>query len=134
MSLEDDAAFAADETVRIPRNVMGLLRQSYDTREKVLDWALAFIVAGALAWAFKDEIRSMFLAPNPDPNAGKAPDPQPNVNLGSAFPGAGQSGGRWPALYAYAMPSSRDIRASVGPNGTRPPSNPSNPPVTFGDC
>jgi hypothetical protein len=132
MTLESDLGQTARDTVRVPANIMGLLRQSYDTREKALDWCLAIAVVAALTFAFRDEIRGMFDAqPNPDPNAGMDPEPQANVNVRGAFPDAGPSGGRWPALYAYNMPSSRIIRMSVGPSGVGTPANPSANP-SFG--
>jgi hypothetical protein len=123
----EDTAAGAEETIRIPRNIMALLRESYDTREKALDWILALVVCSALVWAFRDELTTMFWG-DTGPNAGTDPEPQPNQNLGSAFPNAGPSGGRWPALYAYNMPVSRNIRNSAGPSATSPPGNPSLPP------
>jgi hypothetical protein len=116
-------------TERIPANIMGLLRQSYDSREKILDWVLAIGVTLALVYAFRDELQSLVGSPDQaGPNTGRSPEPQPNQNIAGAFPNAGTEGGRWPGLYAYNMPSSRDIRYTVGPSATAPPVNPSNPP------
>lgn len=120
---------AVETATRIPANVMGLLRQSYDSREKALDWLLAIGVSVALVYCFRDEIRGFVGTPEAGPNAGAAPDPQPNQDIGTAFPFAGPDGGRWPALYAYNMPPSRNIRSSVGPSGMMPPANPSLPPT-----
>ena len=118
----------ASETIRVPRNVMSMLRQSYDSREKVLDWLLAFAVVGCLVYIFRDQLRAC-LWPLPSasdgPNAGRTDNSQPNQNVAGAFP---QQAKR-PELFTYNMPSSRHGRYGVGPSGTRPPDNPSNPPV-----
>lgn len=130
MSVDQDFAGAADETIRVPGNLMHFIRQSYDTREKMLDWMLALGVAGALTFAFRDEIRTWLgIAGEAGPNVGRADNIVPNQDIGSAFPYAGREGGRWPALYNYNMPSSRNIRYNAGPSGTRPPRNPSLQPT-----
>lgn len=114
---------AADETIRIPRNVMGLLRQSYDSREKVLDWMVSIVVAVALVWAFRKELRGAIGASS-DPQAGAAPSLQPNMDIGDAF----SNRGILARVYTYNMPMSRNIIKRVGPSGTRPPQNPSATP------
>lgn len=113
------------ETIRVPRNIMGLLRQSYDTREKILDWMLAFFVAFALAWMFRDQIMAYF-APDPDPNAGRDDPPVPSQNVDDAIPPGDRLNAK---LYTYNLPPSRSIRWHVGPNANPPPANPSNAPV-----
>ena len=135
MAIDADFADAADETIRVPSNIMGLLRHSYDSREKVLDWMLAIGVVVALTFAFRDDLRSMLgVSGDVGPNAGRKAPPVPNQDIGTAFPNAGPSGGRWPALYNYNMPVSRDIRYGVGPSATRPPDNPSQPATYVEDC
>lgn len=114
---------AADETIRIPRNVMGLLRQSYDSREKQLDWIISIVVTLALAWAFRKELKGA-LGVNPSVNAGLAPSQQPNMDIGDAFP----NDGILARVYTYNMPMSRTIVRRVGPSGTRPPDDPSTAP------
>lgn len=113
----------ADATVRVPANIMSLLRQSYDSREKVLDWILAITVAGLMVLVFRENL-SEILFPDAGPNAGRADEPVPNQALASAFPYAGRSTDR---LYTYNLPPSRDIRYARGPSATRPPGNPSLP-------
>lgn len=127
--MADDIAAAADHAVRVPAGIMALLRQSYDSREKVLDWLLAIGVVAALVWAFRDDIRSSIgITSATDPNLGRTDPAVPSMDVRGAFPGAGRTGGRWPALYAYNMPASRAFRYAAGPSGTRPPTDPSVPP------
>lgn len=124
--MADDLTEAADATIRVPANLMGFIRASYDTREKTLDWMLALGVAGALTFAFRDEIRTWLgFDAAAGANIGRADNQVPNQDIGSAFPYAGPEGGRWPALYNYNMPASRRIRYDVGPSGTRVPEDPS---------
>lgn len=125
MTVETELSQAGRQTVRIPQNIMSLLRQSYDSREKVLDWCLAFGVAGALVYVFRDELAALARPPSVDPNAGRADEPIPNVDLATAFPANQRA---QPSLYTYNMPVSRAIRYSVGPSGTMPPIDPSQPP------
>jgi hypothetical protein len=126
---ENDIGTAADHAVRVPAGMMALLRQSYDTREKVLDWLLAIGVVSAMVWVFRDDLRSAIgVTSDTDPNIGRTDPAVPSMDVRGAFPGAGPSGGRWPALYSYNMPASRAFRYAAGPSGTRPPSNPSIPP------
>lgn len=126
IDITDDLGDAADKTVRVPANLMHFIRASYDSREKILDWMMALGVTAALAYAFRDELRTLIgVTGNIDPNAGRDPNPVPNQDIPSAFPHAGPVGGRWPALYNYNMPTSRRIRYDAPPSGTRPPDNPS---------
>lgn len=117
------AEAAGRETVRIPSNVMGLLRRSYDTREKMLDWLLAFVVAGVMIYAFRGPLLGFVWATS-DPEEGKPDPPVPNSAVGQAFPNTGIPS----RIYTYNMPSSRNYRNFPGPSGTRPPENPSCPP------
>jgi hypothetical protein len=119
----DAAAAAGEQTIKIPSNVMGWLRQSYDSREKILDWSLAFIVAGLMVYTFRGPLLGMVWSID-DPNAGKADNPQPNMDVGDAFPNTGATS----RIYTYNMPPSRDIRSDAGPSGTGVPRNPSRPP------
>jgi hypothetical protein len=118
---------AARETVRLPANLMSLVRQSYDSREKILDWCLAIGVVASLAWVFRDQIISVCSA-EPGPNAGRRDAPQPNQDVANAFRPAKARAD----IYTYNMPPSRKIRYGIGPSSTRPPGNPSLPP-TFED-
>jgi hypothetical protein len=125
------ARAAGEETIRIPRNVYGLLRQSYDTREKVLDWLLAFAVVGALIYAFRDQLLAACIPKVlPDehdtPEAGRYEDMQINQNVAGALPQGQQAKAN---VYTYNLPPSRNIRHGVGPSGTRPPNDPGAPPV-----
>lgn len=122
--IEQATSQAAETTVRLPANIMGLIRQSYDSREKVLDWCLAIGVVGSLAWVFRDQI-SGFCAAEPGPNAGRTDPPEPNQDVRNAF----RSAPARPDIYTYNMPSSRNIRYRVGPSMTAPPGNPSGPPA-----
>ncbi len=109
-----------EQVVRIPAGVMNLVRQSYDTRERVLDWMLAFFVAGALIYAFWGPIVAMVKPPK-DPNAGKT-DVTPNQDYKNACSGLSNSPSR---IYTYNMPQNRNLIASrVGPSSTRIPVNP----------
>jgi hypothetical protein len=121
-----EAASDLDDTVvRVPANLMALIRQSYDSREKVLDWMLAIAVVAAMVYVFRDELRSC-LAGDPSVNAGRVDAPMPSQDLQGAFPFGGRNTDR---LYTYNMPSSRKYKYSAGPSGTRPPADPSQPPT-----
>jgi hypothetical protein len=115
---------SGEDAVRIPANVMALLRQSYDTREKILDWCLAIGVAVALAYTFRDQLRGMCGLDDPGVNAGREAEPQPSQDVAGAFP----AGGTPNDAYTYNMPVSRAIRYSVEGGGTALPSNPSASP------
>jgi hypothetical protein len=124
-----DVAGAADsagrQTVRVPANVLRLIRQSYDTREKTMDWLLAISVVAALAYIMRDEIRDMINPNGDDPNAGRPDDQQVNQDVAGAW---APYGGLRPSLYTYAMPVSRGLPFRAPPTGMRPPDNPSLPP------
>jgi hypothetical protein len=115
---------AADDTIEIPRNVMGLLRQSYDTRQKMLDWMLAIGVALLMGWAFRAELMGL-LAPSYDVNDGTQDNYQPNMNLGEAL----RTDGVPSQIYTYNLPPSRNVRTDPTPQGVGLPSNPSQPPM-----
>ena len=125
--MSDDVAQAATaaerQTVRLPANLMALVRQSYDSREKVLDWMLALGVVGSLAWVFRDQLKG-WCTLDPGPNAGRADEPQPNQDVAGAFRPACAR----PDLYTYNMPPARNVRFSIGPTMSPPPSNPASPP------
>lgn len=126
----DSLETGADKVVRVPANIMGLLRQSYDSREKVLDWILALTVVIVLVWIFRDQLLGMVASDATDPNAGRADEPTPNLDVRGAFPFRGTG----PDLYSYNMPVSREIRYSVGPSATRVPGNPAVPPSYSADA
>ena len=58
-TVEQEVSGAANQVVRVPRNMLAMIRQSYDTREKVLDWCLAFAVALCLMYVFRDQLSAM---------------------------------------------------------------------------
>lgn len=116
---------AGTETIRVPRNIMGLLRQSYDTREKVLDWMLAIALAITLVWLFQDRVTGLFHV-DPDANAGRDDPPVPSQEVDSAIPPCNETTAR---IYTYNLPSSRTIRHQIGPSVTPPPIDPSRPPM-----
>ena len=119
------AADAAEsQTIRVPRNVMRLLEQSYGSREKVLDWMLALGVAATMVWVFRGQLAAMVGSVDTDPNVDRAGPLKPNTDLAGAFP-ASQ---RRPDLYTYNMPSSRALRNNPAPGGTGVPQDPSAPP------
>jgi hypothetical protein len=108
-----------EETVRIPSGVMQLVRQSYDTRDKVLDWMLAIFVAGALIYVFRAPLMAM-VKPDLSINAGKV-DVVPDNAICEAV-GNGQPVGK---IYTYNMPQSRqNIASRIGPSSVRMPYNP----------
>jgi hypothetical protein len=112
-------------TVRVPANMWRLIRQSYDSREKVLDWCLAIGVVIALVWAFRDQLLNV-LWPVPDPNAGRSDAPLPNQDVATALPAGNPARSD---IYTYNMPVSRQIKYGSVPSGVGPPSNPSLPPL-----
>lgn len=124
-----DTAQAADAAegrmVRVPANMMRIIRQSYDSREKVLDWCLAIGVVVALCWAFRDQLMNV-LWPVPDPNAGRTDAPVPNQDVATALPIGNPARAD---VYTYNMPKSRQIKFGSAPSGVGPPDNPSLPPL-----
>lgn len=124
MTVESDLAGTADGTVRIPANVMGLLRQSYDSREKVLDWLLALGVTAALVVAYWPQLIHMCGRGDPTPDAGRDDPAVPSQDVADAFPT-----GRQRDLYTYNMPTSRSVRYGIAPSGNPVPGNPAAPPL-----
>ena len=118
-----DLDATAEETIRIPRNAMRLLRQSYDSQEKAKDWLLAFAVVGAMVYVFWDELRGFL--PNAGPNVGRHANFVPNQAVGDAFPNTEIQ----PRIYTYNLPPSRAVRHNIGPTMSPAPRNPSNPPL-----
>lgn len=120
----ETVADVTDQTIKVPEGIMRLLRQSYSTREKALDWILAIAVVAVMAYAFRDQLRGM-LAPSTDPNAG-LDDVTPSQDINGprgAFP---RTNPRAPAdPFTYNMPSSRALRNNAYPLGPAPPVNPS---------
>jgi hypothetical protein len=118
--LEDTATGAYEEVVRIPSGVMNLVRQSYDSRDKVLDWMLAIGVAAAMAYAFRHQLLGFMFTTN-GPNAGKT-DLVPNQAASQAI---GKTGQPVETIYTYNMPKARTTIADrVGPSSVRKPFNP----------
>jgi hypothetical protein len=124
-TIETAAGDAADRVVRIPANLMGLLHQSYDSRQKVLDWMLAIGTVALLAWAFREQITAVISPPLDDPDAGLNDPAVPNMDLAGAFPASGKR----PDLYTYNMPGSRIGSHPFGPTVTRMPRDPSTQPT-----
>lgn len=124
MTVEAELAAAADGTIRVPRNVMALLRQSYDTREKALDWILAIGVAATMAYVFWPQMVGWY-RDGSGPNAGRDPSPQPSQDVAGAFPVQRANA----SVYTYNMPASRTIRYRPGPNATKVPNDPSRQPT-----
>ena len=110
MSIGSTAESVAEEGIAIPRNVMGLLRASYDTREKHLDWLLAIATVGVVTLVFWPQIKEAC--------TGAKRDMVANQNVGSALKGDVID------LYTYNLPPTRQLRNRVGPSGTRVPFNP----------
>jgi len=133
-AIEIDLDETAADTIRVPRNIMGLLRRSYDTREKVLDWMLAIFVATALAWMFRDQFVSLFWVTDPTPNAGRDDPPIPSQNVNEAL----DPGNEIPArVYTYNLPKSRTTKYFPGPSSNTIPTDPSQParfPALEGDA
>jgi hypothetical protein len=123
MSIETTASETADQTIRLPKNVLRLIRQSYSSRERVLDWTLAIFVAAAMCYVFKAQLMGMF-AGDPSINAGATPSQVPNQNVGDAFPTTQYA---TPNIYTYNMPVSRNLERRFGPILTRVPHDPSLP-------
>lgn len=123
MSIESDTGAAAEHVVRVPAGIMQLLRQSYDTREKALDWFMAFAVVGTMAYVFRHQLRGLIDA-DASPDAGLDDAPVPNQDVRGAFPRGSVS----PQVYTYNLPPSRAIRTGIGPSMTPAPGNPACPP------
>ncbi len=127
--MADDLGSAAEgayeETVRIPSGVMRLVRASYDSRERVLDWCLAFAVVAALCWAFRDQIMACVMVSS-DTNAGRHDPLVPSEDVDGALPLSGVVAPSMPTrdLYSWNMPPSRTIAFQRGPSATRRPWNP----------
>lgn len=111
------ASAAATKTIELPSNLMGILRESYDSRQKVLDWMLSLAVVAICVWAFWGPLSALRtdkrITPSQDvddalPNVFKQPVPS--------------------NIYTYNLPSSRKIKQGIGPSATRRPLNPSHPP------
>jgi hypothetical protein len=124
--MADVAERAADEVIKVPAGLMGLLRQSYDTREKVLDWMLSFAVVWVMVILFRQQLTEAWGQRDLGPNVGREDSLVPNQNLASMI---GAADDIPPGIYTYNMPSSRMLKHSRGPSGTRVPTDPSATPV-----
>jgi hypothetical protein len=154
MSVESDLSAAAESGVRLPANIMGMLREAYAERENALDWLLASVVVvvmGVVYWKvvrnpigpMSDDVEnrkvSALRAANVGQNVPIKPDP--NATAAKAMPDSGISGSlaafntvpsaNWypsaPVL-TYNLPPSRAIPAGRGPTLTRKPDSPSTQP------
>lgn len=103
-----------EETVAIPANIMGLLRQSYDSREKMLDWLLAIATVGVVVAVFWPQLRAI---------SGRK-DMLPNDNVSGALPNKGG----YTDYLTYNLPPTRQLRARIGPSVTRIPFPPGSGP------
>lgn len=128
MTVETDLSDAATASVRVPGDILQLVRQSYDTRQKALDWLLALSVAGALVWAFQDELKAWIWPANLPPDAGRDATPQPNQDVAGAYPFYG----RGPDRLSYNLPPSRSLQYGRVQSAVGLPSNPSAPPFLYG--
>jgi hypothetical protein len=112
---------AYEQVINIPSGVMDLVRKSYDTRDKVLDWMLAVGVVATLVYVFWNQICSLL------PSALDKYDIMPNQDVTGAL-------GKTPCqpvsnIYTYNMPPARkNISDRVGPSSVRVPTNPGNGP------
>ena len=120
----DDAGRLAKDTIRIPAGVMGMLQQSYSTRERQLDWLLAIVAVGATMYAFWDQIAGACGYAGKVGAGTEIPDHRPNEDVTSALP-------RDPSakLYNYNMPASRNMAWRRGPSMNPIPNNPSFTPA-----
>jgi hypothetical protein len=114
-----------DEIFKVPTGVMDLVRKSYDTRQRVLDWTLAIMIVTLIAFTFRAQLAA-FYSSCTNANAGKT-DLAPNMNVKEAV---GKTGQKVENLYTYNMPPARKLIASrVGPSSVRVPLNPSTGPL-----
>jgi hypothetical protein len=121
--IADLADNATEQVIRLPSGVVRLVRQSIDSRERVLDWMLAFAVAGTMLYVFWDQVCGL-VAPSKSANAGLT-DSQPNYD-GKTMGGDGVKSVS--TFINYNMPSSRRFANRVGPSNIRIPDNPQNGP------
>lgn len=121
-SIAADLNETTEQVVRLPSGVLRLVRESYDSRERVLDWMLAFFVSGALIYVFWDQLSSL-ASPSKSANAG-LPDVIPNNDIKNAV-GNGQPVGNY---FTYNMPTSRQYASRIGNANTRIPFNPADGP------
>jgi len=112
---------AAEEMTRIPANLMAVLRHSYDTREKVLDWLLSLAVVACMAFTFRAQLRGVFNRINP----GSAP-----LRPNEAMPDNGSPNctGRVVSFLYTNNQGPRTARTGRVPTGTRPPISPNRAP------
>lgn len=108
----------------IPANLMAILRQSHDARERMLDWVLAIGVSAVLVYAFRDSIAGWFAGHSDDPNTGRAEPPKPDPDAD-----AWKTGNPAVDYVSYNMPRSRAYRWGVAPIPTLPPRNRQRPPI-----
>ena len=108
-----------EEVVKIPSGVMGLVRKSYDTREKILDWMLAIAVVSVLVYLFHDKIKFPLRPSTYNVNLGKQ-DMVPTQDAEEAL----KTEHATKNVYTYNMPASRAIKEHIGPSGVRIPFNP----------
>jgi hypothetical protein len=107
------------DVVHIPSGVMDLVRQSYDSRERVLDWMLAIAVVGVLLYLMGPKFNLSFTK-LVGVNADKI-DLMPNQDVAAAV-GTNQP---VETIYTYNMPiARRNIAYNVGPTSVRKPFNP----------
>lgn len=125
--MSESVASLADQTseqvIRLPSGVVRLVRQSIDSRERVLDWMLALAVAGTMLYVFWDQVCGL-VNPSKSVNAGLG-DTQPNYD-GKTMGGDGIQSVS--TFITYNMPSSRKFAQRVGPSNIRIPDNPQNGP------
>ena len=123
MAIEDDAGRASEEILRIPAGVMNLLRQSYSTREKVLDWLLAGAVAAVALYAAWPMLKRRRLDQT---------DMVPNQDVKGALGAAGSVDTVYKQTYTYNLPPGRRIAHRVGPSPYSAPRPPIIGPISAG--
>lgn len=124
-SIEADVAgIEAGATIRLPANMLGMLREAYGSREKTLDWIIAGIVTVTMIWVFWGTWKAG--AVGGDVNAGRVDNFVPNMDVDGAFPK--DNGVVVPTnLLTYNMPVSRRQAYQRGPSMVNLPRNPSYP-------
>ena len=120
MSVEENVGRASEEVLRIPAGVMNLLRQSYSTRETVLDWMLAAAVVAVCAYA----VWPMLKRPRLDKT-----DMKPNQDVKEAVGGVDSI---YKRTYTYNLPPGRRVAHRVGPSPFSAPRPPIVGPISAG--
>lgn len=107
----------ANETARVPGNLMRLLEHSYGTRERQLDWLLALVAVSATVFAFWPQLRGAIYP--------AAKNLRPNDDVAGALPADPSA-----RYMTYNLPPARtNIAHRRGPTMVPIPNNPSYTPA-----